>query len=97
MDAQDPLEHRRQQDRRTRHNYGLGGRSSRASRTARKAARSGASVWARAASQPEAETDEQSGFNGVNVQIRWSNGRTSLKVGADHQTVGTGVHDLGAD
>ena len=64
-DTQAPLEHRRPQGWRTRHNHGRGGRSSRANRTARKAARSGASVWARAASQPEAKAAEQPGFNGV--------------------------------
>jgi hypothetical protein len=95
-EAQAPLEHRRRQDWRTRHNHGRGGCSSRANRTACKAARSGASVWARAASQPEAETDEQPGFNGANVQIRWSNERALLKVDADQQAVFTGVHGLGA-
>ena len=95
-DIQAPLQHCRPQGGRTRHNHGRGGRNSRANRTARKAARSGASIGARAGSQPEAKAAEQPGFNGVTVKLRWSEGRALLEVEAGQQALSTGVHGLEA-
>ena len=69
-------------------------RSGGLSSTARKAARSGASVWGRSDNQPEAKAAEQTGSNEVAITLRWSGGRAQLEVKAGQQASSAGVYGL---